>query len=127
MNGRRSNIEIIADILRMGQASKTQIMYRVGMSFAQLQKYLDYLLERGFLIRNSFKTPGAIYSVSQEGKSLLQSIERIEQLLAFDNGIEQSENISQSLMASQNNVRKGYSTRVRDGYQPHEPSNSVSA
>ena len=111
MNGRRSNIEIIADILRMGQASKTQIMYRVGMSFAQLQKYLDYLVKRGFLIRDSYKMPGATYRISQEGKLLLQSIETIEQLLSFGNGVEPSENISQSLVAFQNSGRKDFSER----------------
>ncbi len=100
MNGRRSNIEIIADILRLGQGSKTQIMYRVGMSYAQLHKYLDYLVERGFLVWDSYRYPGGIYRVSQEGKLLLQSIEKIEGILTFDNnGVEPVENISGSLVA----------------------------
>ena len=40
MNHRRSNIEIIADMLRMGEngAGKTEIMYSANMSYSQLQK-----------------------------------------------------------------------------------------
>ena len=98
MNGRRSNVEIIADILRMGQASKTQIMYRVGMSYAQLQKYLDYLMDRGFLSWNAHDYRGGTYVVTSEGKSLLESIERIEELLNFGNGYTPTENISQAIV-----------------------------
>ena len=113
MNGRRSNIEVIADILRIGQASKTHIMYRVGMSYAQLQKYLDYLVERGFLVwspEGSDRYRGGIYRISQEGKQLLQWIEKIEELLTFDHGSEPSENISKSLIApiSKNSGKKAY-------------------
>ncbi|MBI2868818.1 MAG: hypothetical protein HYX96_03215 [Chloroflexi bacterium] len=81
---RRSRIEIIADILRMGEASKTQMMYRVGMSYAQLERYLDYLVGRGFLVRKLERYPSGIYQVSQEGDELLHSIEKIEELLAVD-------------------------------------------
>ena len=44
---RRSNIEIIADMLRVGEsgAGKTEIMYSANMSYTQIQKYLDYLVE----------------------------------------------------------------------------------
>ena len=40
MNKRRSNIEIIADMLRVGEngAGKTEIMYSANMSYAQIQK-----------------------------------------------------------------------------------------
>ncbi len=106
MNGRRSNIEIIADILRMGQASKTQIMYRVSMSYAQLQKYLDYLIDRGFLSRDASEYRGGLYCVTQEGKSLLESIEKIEELLAVNNnGAEMTENISQAMVPPRDSNR----------------------
>ena len=42
---RRSNIQIIADMLRLGEAGKTEIMYSANMSYFQLQKYLKFLLE----------------------------------------------------------------------------------
>ena len=98
VNGRRSNIEIIADILRMGKASKTQIMYRVSMSYAQLQKYLDYLMDRGFLSWSMQGYRGGTYSVTGEGELLLESIEKIEELLNFGNGYTPMENISQAMV-----------------------------
>ncbi len=103
MAGRRSNIEIIADILRMREASKTQVMYRVGMSYSQLQKYLDYLVERGFLTRGNERYPGGLYRISPEGERLLQSIEKIEQLLTLDREEPKFtciDNVSQSLVGA---------------------------
>jgi predicted transcriptional regulator len=46
LDRRRSSIEIIADMLRLGEAGKTEMMYSVNMSYFQLQKYLNFLLER---------------------------------------------------------------------------------
>jgi predicted transcriptional regulator len=97
MNSRRSNIEVVADILRMGQASKTQIMYRGGMSYAQLNKYLDYLVERGFLLWSSDKYPGGVYNVSERGGELLESIEKIEEMLGFAGAAGLMDNISESI------------------------------
>lgn len=115
MNRRRSNIEIIADILRIGQATKTQIMYRVGMSHTQLHKYLDYLVERSFLISDSHAYPGAVYRVSQDGKLLLRSIESVEGLLISDNAAASSESISESLSPSRRSRGKGYRLRKPSG------------
>ncbi len=42
---RRSNIQVIADILRLGETGKTEIMYSANMSYFQLQKYLKFLLQ----------------------------------------------------------------------------------
>ena len=117
MNGRRSNIEIIADILRMGQASKTQIMYRVSMSYAQLQKYLDYLIVRGFLNRTMDGYRNGTYHITPHGKSLLQSIEKIEEALNFGNGYEANENISLAIVASK--------SRNEDVHQPARPSHGI--
>jgi predicted transcriptional regulator len=109
MNRRRSNIEIIADILRIGQANKTPIMYRVGMSHAQLHRYLDYLVERGFVVSDSHAYPGATaYRVSQDGKLLLRSIESVEGLLISDDEAALSESISESLAVSRSSRGKGY-------------------
>lgn len=113
MNGRRSHIEVIADIMRLREASKTQIMYSVGMSYAQLQKYLRYLTEHGFLARESNENSGTCYRVTQNGKRLLEAIEKIEQLLSFDESGD-SETIGQSIATSRNEtIRKSAMSRIR--------------
>ncbi len=100
MNSRRSNIEIIADILRMGRASKTQIMYRAAMSYSQLQKYLDYLLDRDFLNLEKGGYPGGTYFVTDKGRELLGSIEKIEEVLSFGEGSQSIDNISEAIGTS---------------------------
>jgi predicted transcriptional regulator len=47
---RRSEIEIIKDILRMGVGRTTALRYTVNLSHSQMQKYLAFL-ERSGLIR----------------------------------------------------------------------------
>ena len=75
MKRRRSNIEVIADILRLGQMGKTEIMYNANMSYSQLQKYLDFLTERGFMERVSSETSIATYRTTTDGRNLLKVIE----------------------------------------------------
>lgn len=78
---RRSSIEIIADILRLGEAGKTEIMYSANMSFFQLQKYLKYLLEIGLIDRVTVGNPTVTYRVTQKGLKLLRNIDSILKIL----------------------------------------------
>ena len=82
MNHRRSNIEVIADILRLGQAGKTEIMYSANMSYCQLQKYLDFLMERGFIDRVSSQNPTITYRTTRKGTSLLKRIDGVLAMLS---------------------------------------------
>ena len=47
VNQRRSNIEIIAEMLKVGEngAGKTRIMYNANLSYKQIQKYLGPVVE----------------------------------------------------------------------------------
>jgi predicted transcriptional regulator len=81
MKHRRSNIEVIADILRLGQAGKTEIMYSANMSYSQLQKYLASLTEGGFMERVSSETSLATYRTTKDGRNLLKVIEIVLDML----------------------------------------------
>ena len=70
MNGRRSDIEIIGEILRLGKAGKTEIMYNAELSYYQLQKYLTFLTERGLLERVNHQRK-IQYQPTSKGKELL--------------------------------------------------------
>ena len=83
LNGRRSNIQIIAEILRLEEAGKTEIMYSVNMSYAQLEKYLNFLVERGFLVKTNGTRP-VTYRTTAKGKKLLRSIDRIMEALGME-------------------------------------------
>lgn len=88
MNQRRSNIEIIADMLRVGEngAGKTEIMYSANMSYAQIQKYLAFLLSHGFINKVKVGNPAVTYQVTDKGGELLKNINCIIEVLEFRNG-----------------------------------------
>ena len=81
MNSRRSNIEIIADMLRLGEAGKTEIMYSANMSYAQLQKYLAFLLQLRLIDKVTVGNPIVTYKVTEKGLRLLKSIDFILEAL----------------------------------------------
>jgi predicted transcriptional regulator len=84
---RRSSIEVIADILRIGEASKTEIMYGANMSFFQLQKYMKYLLELALIDKVTIGNPTVTYRVTAKGSKLLQNIDGALQMLEFQNNV----------------------------------------
>ncbi len=88
MNRRRSNIEIIADMLRVGEngAGKTEIMYSVNMSYSQIQKYLALLLNHELINKVEVGNPVVTYHVTEEGRGLLKNIDNIMEVLGFQNG-----------------------------------------
>ena len=81
MNNRRSNIEVIADMLRLGEAGKTEIMYSANMSYSQLQKYLKFLLQLGLIDKVTVGNPVVTYRVTDKGLKLLRSIDSILEIL----------------------------------------------
>lgn len=83
MNRRRSNIEIIGDMLRVGEngAGKTEIMYSANMSYSQIQKYLGFLISHNFIDRVEVGNPVVTYRVTEKGLALLRSIDTILEVL----------------------------------------------
>ena len=81
MEGRRSNIQVIADILRLGEAGKTEIMYSANMSYFQLQKYLNFLLQLKLIDKVTVGNPIVTYRVTRKGLRLLRNIDNILEML----------------------------------------------
>ena len=83
VSGRRSNIEIIADMLRAGEsgAGKTEIMYSANMSYSQIQKYLAYLIEQGFIDKAEVGSPVVTYRLTDNGLKLLKTIDSLIKML----------------------------------------------
>ena len=86
MSRRRSNIEIIAEMLKVGEngAGKTRIMYNANMSYKQIQKYLGFLMGEGFIDRVEVGNPSVTYKVTDRGLKLLNSINNIMEMLGLD-------------------------------------------
>jgi len=83
---RRSNIEIIADMLRAGAngAGKTEIMYSANMSYSQLQRYLDFLVSQGFINRIEVDSSVVSYQLTDSGLKLLKAIDSLIEILGAD-------------------------------------------
>jgi len=81
INNRRSDIQIIADMLRLGEAGKTEIMYSANMSYFQLQKYLKFLLHQKLIDKVYLGNPSVSYRVTERGFTLLRHIDSIQQIL----------------------------------------------
>ena len=81
LDRRRTSMEIIADMLRLGEAGKTEIMYSANMSYFQLQKYLNFLLERGLIDKVKLGNPSVTYRVTRKGLRILRSIDALLETL----------------------------------------------
>jgi len=81
---RRSSIEVIADMLRLGEAGKTEIMYSANMSYHQLQKYLTFMLQLGLITKVMVGNPVVTYRVTRKGLRLLRSIEGVLEVLELN-------------------------------------------
>jgi predicted transcriptional regulator len=86
VNRRRSDIEIIAEMLKVGEngAGKTEIMYSVNMSYNQMQKYLCYLLAEGFVDTIKIGQPNVYYRVTEKGEKLLQLLNTVKKELGLE-------------------------------------------
>ena len=83
---RRSSIEVIADMLRLGEAGKTEIMYSANMSYFQLQKYLYFLLQLKLIDKVTVGNPIVTYRVTRKGLRLLRQIDSILEMLELREG-----------------------------------------
>ena len=82
---RRSPMQIVADILTVanGGARITQIVYKANLNFQRAAKYLEMLVERGFI--KASKEPGStrvIYWTTEKGKQFLMQYRQMKEMLA---------------------------------------------
>ena len=86
VNWRRSNIEIIAEMLKVGEngAGKTKIMYNANLSYTQIQKYLGYLMGQGFIDKIQVGNPSVTYRVTENGLRLLKNINSVIEMLGLN-------------------------------------------
>ena len=81
VNNRRSELEIIAEILTLSKegAKTTEILYRGYLSYTQLKQYIPYLIERNIIEEqtiNNSKGQSKIYVTTDRGQNLLVNINK---------------------------------------------------
>ena len=75
-------------MLRIGEngAGKTEIMYSANMSYHQIQKYLDYLVNQGFINKVNMDNSLVAYQVTDSGMKLLKVIDTLMEMLGSKSG-----------------------------------------
>ena len=86
MNRRRSNIQIMRDMLKIGEngTGKTKLMYSANMSYTQIQKYLAFLVSHGLIDKVEVGNPSVTYHITEKGLSLLKSIDAVLEALDME-------------------------------------------
>jgi predicted transcriptional regulator len=72
---RRGKLEIIADILfvAVGGAKKTEMVYKANINFSRIERYLPYLLEKGFIEHTNGE-----YKTTEKGKEFLHDYKNVK-------------------------------------------------
>ena len=83
---RRDRLHIIAEILEISKngALKTQIMYKANLSFAQLNEYLNLLLDLE-LLKESAENERTVFKITGKGAKYLQNYYKLKELLEKTN------------------------------------------
>ncbi len=79
---RRDRLNIIAEIMEAAKGSqlKTRIMYRVNLSFSQVNEYLSFLTERGF-VRVRVENRKKFYETTAKGNMYIENYREMSNLL----------------------------------------------
>jgi predicted transcriptional regulator len=79
---RRDRLHIMAEIMEVAKGSqlKTRIMYKVNLSFSQVNAYLSFLTEMGFL-RVRVENGKKLYETTAKGKLYIKNYIEMSNLL----------------------------------------------
>jgi predicted transcriptional regulator len=86
-DGRRSSVQLISEILRLlrlGEASKTEVMYGVRLTHSQTLKYLLRLAELRLVDRTDDDGKAPVYRITAKGLDILGKIEQVQEMLRVD-------------------------------------------
>jgi len=84
MSGKRSNMEISADILKVtvNGALKSHIVYKANINFQLGKKYLDRLTNSGLIVDSV--NGSRIYLTTDKGKEYIKQFEDLKELASWD-------------------------------------------
>lgn len=84
VGNRRSELEIIRDILSMGKGRTTILRYSVNLSHSQMQKYLGFLEQSNLINLERQGTRTITFEVTDKGQEVLKKMEQLFALVGID-------------------------------------------
>ena len=88
---RRSELEIIRDILRMGEGRTTSLRHTVNLSHSQMQKYLSFLERSGLIELGRQGSRTLSFQVTEKGRLALRRVEELFNLIGLESWSETQE------------------------------------
>jgi len=81
MNVKRSNIEIIADILKVARmgAKKSHIVYKANLNFKIAKQYLDQLIKNDLI--NGPEGRNRLFTTTTEGTKYINHYETVQRYI----------------------------------------------
>jgi len=79
---RRTKADILFDILRIvqqnqGKTKTTRILYGANLSYSRLKKYLDYLIQNGFLEKTQ-SDRSTFFLITEKGLDFINQFRKIK-------------------------------------------------
>ncbi len=81
---RRSDMEIIRDILSADLARTTELRYSVNLSYPQLQKYLGFLEQSELIQVKKQGRRSSRLAVTEKGRGALERLNQLFQILGLE-------------------------------------------
>ncbi len=87
---RRDRLHIMAEIIEATKESqlKTRIMYNANLSFSQVNEYLSFLTEKGFL-RVHVENGRKLYEATAKGNQYIENYREMSNLLSQSEPVEE--------------------------------------
>ena len=80
MNGKRTDMQIIRDMLKMGTIAETDMQYQLGLPEEHFDIYRRHVLRKGFAIETIDPSQDFILQPTPVGQALLRLIDTLESI-----------------------------------------------
>jgi len=74
-------VGLILEVANVGGATKTKIMYKAFLSYAQLKEYLTILMENNLL---EYEEGRQIYRTTEKGMRFLQMYVQVHEMMSIE-------------------------------------------
>jgi predicted transcriptional regulator len=91
IGNRRSEFEIMQDILRMDAGSTTTLRYSVNLSHSQMRKYLSFMENSSLIQLQRRGRRTTTFQVTPKGRQVLDQLGQLFQLMGLESEEETSE------------------------------------
>ena len=80
MNGKRNDMQIIRDMLKMGTTTETSMQYRLGLEEGDFDRYRRHILRRGFATETIDPSQDYVLQPTPAGEALMRLIDTLESI-----------------------------------------------